>query len=283
MTRSMSSSHTQPGAVRALLPSALPIEQRRPATGTRQLLDVAGGVCAAVLISLVCMRIGSMLFRGAGWPAAIAWESVWLLAALAAAPLLPRGVAHEISWRTTRDGIVLDWPELILATWTLVTMSIYIGGFELRLAPLAMSLAVGVAEEFMFRVLLVGWLVTRVSVPAAVIVGGAVFGLAHLHELSIVGLLSVLPQTAGGVILGAIYLRTRNPLGPILVHAFWDYPFFMALGVSVSGGSPSDGMQSVAQVAPWIGFMVYGLWLVRHGTSAAGRVDPVSYAAASDR
>jgi membrane protease YdiL (CAAX protease family) len=107
------------------------------------------------------------------------------------------------------------------------------------------------------------------------VISSVAFGAAHLHEISIVGLLSVVPQTAGGFVLGAAYLRSRNPIGPILAHAFWDFPYFMALGIGVSGGSTEAGAPTVLELMPWIAFMIYGLWLVRPEVSMVGRVDPV--------
>lgn len=271
--------HALPGSAHApagmLLPGLAPTEAHRPEQGLRAFLDVAGGVAFAVVIGICCMKLGVQVFHGAGWAPIIAWESVWLIAAMLASPLLPSGIRHDISWRSTLQGLKLDWPELAFALYTLGTFVTWIGGINLHWGPIAYALAVGTAEEFIFRVLLLGWLVTRLSAPTALAVSSAVFGLAHLNEVSILGVVSVIPQTAGGFVLGAVYLRTRNPIGPILGHAFWDYPFFMAMGAGVSGGGTQGGMMTIAQLIPWLGFIVYGLWLVRHGVPLAGRVDPV--------
>lgn len=271
--------HALPGTLRAPagmpLPAAGTIDAPRQETGLRQWLDVAGGVSFALLIGILCRNAGSELFTGmTGWAPVIAWESVWLVAAILCAPLLPSAIRPDISWRSTFEGLQLDWPELLYATWVLGIYATLIGGIVIDAGPLAFALAVGTAEEFIFRVLLLGWLVGWLPAPQALAISSLVFGLAHLHEVSLVGVLSVVPQTAGGFVLGAAYLRTRNPIGPILAHAYWDFPYFMALGV-VSGGSAQGGMPSVASLLPWIGFMIYGLWLVRHGVPMVGRVDPV--------
>jgi membrane protease YdiL (CAAX protease family) len=257
------------------LPAGGTVEAVRPLTGARAVFDIMGGVAFAMLIGLLCMRAGSYLFAGVGWVPVIAWESVWLIAAMLCAHLMPSGIRHDISWRSTIEGLKLDWPELLFATNTLVVFAISIGGLRIAAGPVAMALAVGTAEEFIFRVLLLGWLVSRVSAPVALSISACVFGAAHLHELSLLGIASVIPQTAGGFILGAVYLRTRNPLGPILAHAFWDYPYFMVLGVGVSGGSTAGGMPPLVQLAPWLGFLVYGLWLVRTGVPLVGRVSSI--------
>jgi membrane protease YdiL (CAAX protease family) len=270
--------HALPGTAYAppgvLLPAAGVVEAPRPLQGARAWFDVIGGVSFALLIAICCMRLGGTLFAGVGWLPVIAWESVWLMAAILCSRLLPNGIRHDISLASTVAGFALDWPELLFALATLGQMSMAIGGFRLAAGPLGLALAVGTAEEFIFRVLMLGWLITKLPAPKALAVSSVIFGLAHLHEFSPVGLASILPQTAGGFVLGAIYLRTRNPIGGILAHAFWDYPYFMALGV-VSGGSTAGGMPALVQMLPWLGFIVYGLWLVRDGIPMVGRVTPV--------
>jgi membrane protease YdiL (CAAX protease family) len=271
--------HALPGTVHApagmLLPAIGPAEARRADDPLRNALDVAGGIAFAMLIGILCMRAGSWLIGGVGWAPVIGWESVWLVAAILCSPLMPSGIRHDISLRSTLEGLLLDWPELLYATWILGIYASYIGTIRLDAGPIALALAVGTAEEFIFRVLLLGWLVTRLSVPVALAVSSCCFGMAHLHEISILGILSVVPQTAGGFVLGAIYLRTRNPLAPIIAHAYWDFPYFMAMGGGVSGGNTKDGMPTVGELVPWMAFIVYGLWLVRHGVPMAGRVSPV--------
>jgi membrane protease YdiL (CAAX protease family) len=275
--------HAHPHALPGV--SHAPAGMRLPAIGTveapraddrlRNALDVVGGVCFALLVGTLCMRAGSLVFGGSGWVQAIAWETVWLVAAIVCSPLMPSGIRHDISLRSTVDGLLLDWPELLYATWILGVYVQYLGELRLDAGPIALALAVGTAEEFIFRVLLLGWLVTKLPVPHALALSAVVFGSAHLQELSIVGILSVVPQTAGGFVLGAVYLRTRNPIPVILAHAYWDWPYFMALGAGVSGGSTDAGMPSVLDLAPWMAFIVYGLWLVRHGVPMVGRVDPI--------
>ncbi len=271
--------HALPGVSHApagmLLPSTATAEAPRSDDRLRNLLDVAGGVCFALFVGLLCMRAGSLVFQGGGWVQAIAWESVFLVAAIVCSPLMPSGIRHDLSPRSLLDGLVLDWPELLYASWILGLYVQYMGELRLDAGPIALALAVGTAEEFIFRVLLLGWLVTKLPAPHALAISAVVFGAAHLHELSVLGLLSIVPQTAGGFVLGAVYLRTRNPIPVILVHAYWDFPYFMALGGGVSGGSTDAGMPTVIDLVPWMAFIVYGLWLVRHGVSLTGRVDPV--------
>lgn len=274
--------HALPGTAHApagmLLPAVAAVDAPRGDDRLRLWLDVAGGTCFALLVGYLCMNAGSSLFAGSGWIPVIAWETVWLVAAILCSPLMPSGIRHDISWRSTLEGLALDWPELLYATWILGIYVQYLGELRLDAGPIALALAVGTAEEFIFRVLLLGWLVTKLPAPHALALSSVVFGVAHLHELSIVGILSVVPQTAGGFILGAVYLRSRNPIPVILAHAFWDFPYFMAMGAGVRGGGTESGIPSVVDLVPWMAFIVYGLWLVRHGVPMAGRVSPVGAA-----
>jgi membrane protease YdiL (CAAX protease family) len=258
-----------------LLPALGSAEATRAEDPLRNWIDITLGVLFASVMGLLCMRAGSFLFAGTGWAPVIGWESVWLVAAMLCSPLMPSGIRHDVSLRSTLEGLGLDWPELLYSTWILGIYVQYLGELRLEAGPIAMSLAVGTAEEFIFRVLLLGWLITKLPAPQALALSAVVFGAAHLHELSLIGILSIVPQTAGGFVLGAVYLRTRNPLPVILAHAWWDFPYFMALGAGVSGGGTEAGMPTVMDLAPWMAFMVYGLWLVRHGVPIAGRVDPV--------
>jgi membrane protease YdiL (CAAX protease family) len=271
--------HALPGTAHApagmLLPALGPVDAPRGEGGLRAALDVAGGIAFVLVIGILCMNAGSLVFAGGDWVSVIAWETVWLVAAMLCAPLMPSGIRHDISWRSTWEGLALEWPEILYATWVLGIYVQYLGELRLDAGPIALALAVGTAEEFIFRVLLLGWLVSKLPAPHALAISAVVFGVAHLKELSVLGLLSIAPQTAGGFVLGAVYLRTRNPIAPILVHAYWDFPYFMAMGAGVSGGSTEAGMPTVVELTPWIAFMIYGLWLVRDGISVVGRVTPI--------
>lgn len=225
-------------------------------------LDVVGGLIFATVISFFVIRFGVGLYVGRGWGASIGFESVWMVVVLLCSQVMPSGIHHMISWRSTLRGIGLDWPELVVACYMMyeMTKEPMTNGV---IKPLGFALAVGSGEEFLFRVLILGWLVTKLDAPRALVVSSVVFGMAHLQEFSLVGFMSIVPQFSGGMVLGAIYLRTRNPLGGILSHAFWDFPFFLALGNGVSGGGTEAGMPSVGFIAFWMMFSIYGLFLVR--------------------
>ncbi len=247
--------------------------------------DVAGGLSFAVVVYLlapvVIWRLFFHLLIGRTWTVSIMWECVNLLICIVVAPLLANGVRHTINWSTTLRGLALDWPELMFAFAFFYVPVIAAGAPGGVVGPALFSLSVGFSEEMLFRVLILGWLITRMSTERAVLLSAFIFGIAHLHELSLVGLMNIVPQFMGGIVLGAIYLRTRNPLGGVIAHTLWDWPIFMAYGLGVSGGSTEAGMPSVLWTIIWGLFGVYGLYLVRTSAPAEGRVQAVAAPAAA--
>ena len=103
-----------------------------------------------------------------------------------------------------------------------------------------LCLSVGLYEETLFRVLLLGGLLsgrgsTRNGVVTAVLVSSVVFGAAHVAlvgELDPLTLVQMLLKTAQttcvALVLGTVYVRTRSFLGVVAIHALADF-FPMAL------------------------------------------------------
>ncbi|URZ09124.1 CPBP family intramembrane glutamic endopeptidase [Clostridium felsineum] len=101
-------------------------------------------------------------------------------------------------------------------------------------------IAVGMAEEFIFRGIILNLLVdkfgkTTKGIWAAVIVSSVIFGCAHISNvLSGVHLKAAFIQAMGtiavGALLAAIYLRTRNIWVVIFLHAFMDFSSLIGAG-----------------------------------------------------
>lgn len=103
-----------------------------------------------------------------------------------------------------------------------------------------LCLSVGLYEETLFRVLLLGGLLsgrgsTRNGVVTAVLVSSVVFGAAHVAlvgELDPLTLVQMLLKTAQttciALVLGTVYVRTRSFLGVVAIHSLADF-FPMAL------------------------------------------------------
>ena len=59
--------------------------------------------------------------------------------------------------------------------------------------------------------------------PASLLLTSAVFAMAHFS------LQRLIPLVLLGLILGAVYLRTRNLLAPVVLHSLWNMYIFWNL------------------------------------------------------
>ncbi|HEL2560696.1 TPA: CPBP family intramembrane metalloprotease [Streptococcus suis] len=87
---------------------------------------------------------------------------------------------------------------------------------------------IGIAEEGMYRGILLGAMAKKMNPLIAILLSSILF--CTLHLLNVIGGLSVselIGQLGStfvmGVFLGAMYLDTRNILFPIIFHSSWDY------------------------------------------------------------
>ncbi|WP_295617616.1 type II CAAX endopeptidase family protein [Chamaesiphon sp. GL140_3_metabinner_50] len=91
------------------------------------------------------------------------------------------------------------------------------------------AVAAPLFEEFLFRGFLLPSLTRYVPVWASICISGLIFGVAHLS------LSEILPLTSLGIILGIVYVRTRNLLAPMLLHSLWNSSTLASL--FILGGS----------------------------------------------
>ncbi|MGN0349272.1 MAG: lysostaphin resistance A-like protein [Roseburia sp.] len=104
-------------------------------------------------------------------------------------------------------------------------------GFDLSMAFFIVffdSLLIGIAEEGMYRGILLGGLLRKTSPVAAIVVSAVLFSLLHLlNVLGGIELSEVLNQMVStflmGLFLGSVYVDSKNILLAILFHFFWDY------------------------------------------------------------
>ena len=104
-------------------------------------------------------------------------------------------------------------------------------GFSLDLAFVILIIdtaLIGIAEEGMYRGILLGAMAKKMNSLLALLLSSALF--CALHLLNVIGGLSVselIGQLGStfvmGVFLGAMYLDTRKILFPIIFHSLWDY------------------------------------------------------------
>jgi hypothetical protein len=123
--------------------------------------------------------------------------------------------------------------------------------WQILLFLLAM-LAVGVAEEWLFRAVIAETLLEHfgaggTGVWKAALLSGLLFGAAHLVNLTGSGLTGVLVQCASAVALGmlfsAIYYRTGNIGVTIVLHIYTNLASLLLSGL-YDGGSFSDVVSS---------------------------------------
>lgn len=84
-------------------------------------------------------------------------------------------------------------------------------------------------EETLFRGFLLPSLTRYLPAWGAIAVSAVVFATAHLS------LSDILPLTVLGMVLGYIYLRSRNLLSSVLLHSIWNSGSFIALLILGSG------------------------------------------------
>jgi len=76
-------------------------------------------------------------------------------------------------------------------------------------------------EELTFRVFLFNALTRYVSLPAAIVVSGVIFGIVHSASLSQLLTVSV-PLAIGGMVLAYVYARTRSYWASVTTHALFN-------------------------------------------------------------
>jgi uncharacterized protein len=94
---------------------------------------------------------------------------------------------------------------------------------------LTAAVAAPLFEEFLFRGFLLPSLTRYVPVWAAICLSGLLFGVAHLS------LSEIIPLTTLGIILGTVYVRTKNLLAPMLLHSLWNSTTLVSLYILGSG------------------------------------------------
>jgi membrane protease YdiL (CAAX protease family) len=123
--------------------------------------------------------------------------------ALVVGPLLARPFFGEIGYDVTRLGAIV--PALLFAG------------------------ANGVMEETIYRGALLGWSARVMGVGPALIGQAIVFGLAHSGpDVAGSAVPLIIALGVGGLIAGAIAIRTRSVLIPIAVHVGLDIPIYYA-------------------------------------------------------
>lgn len=183
------------------------------------LFSYVGLVVAGLSILYFCLR--PFLPQPLSW-LRINWKGNWfwwgLAGYLAALPLVI--VVSLVNQRLLEEqGGANPLLEVILQSRDGITIAVLFGMVAV-LAPFF--------EETLFRGFLLPSLTRYLPPWGAIATSGLLFAIAHLN------LSDVLPLTVLGMILGFVYLRSRNLLASMLLHSLWNSGSF--LGLLILGG-----------------------------------------------
>lgn len=124
--------------------------------------------------------------------------------------------------------------QLILKTASVT--SYYKGELIDHLHPLLSSLATGFLEEFLFRVLLLGFLLKQLKNHwVAILISSLIFSILHFGN-SHITLLALISHFFGGLVYSYAYYKTRSIWLPFGLHFGWNYTQIL-LGIPMSGST----------------------------------------------
>ncbi|WP_254832028.1 CPBP family intramembrane glutamic endopeptidase [Haloglomus salinum] len=217
------------------------------------------GLLAGTLLGLVPVIVEVFLTGAAAFaPPTLLASTVLTMAGYAAVGLWfarQYGVAIPARRPTRRDvgwitgGTLLALAGVTVSLVALASLGVEaapnaIGGFGeampvLFLALAALSVvAIGPAEEILFRGAVQGRLRATVGPVGAVVGAGALF--ASIHAFAVVGALGATLTTVAiifvlSTVLGVAYERTRNIVVPALLHGFYNATLFVFAYVGTAG------------------------------------------------
>jgi membrane protease YdiL (CAAX protease family) len=194
-----------------------------------------GSDCATPLSNVALWRVG---------------EAVVVLGVLAALALTMRASSGSLSlrWPAARyvrfaiAGFVVAGPlALIVGPWVARPFFGDVGYDLTRLGAIVPALlfagANGLMEEMIYRGALLGWSARVMGVGPALVGQAIVFGLAHSGpDVAGSAVPLVVALGVGGLIAGAIAIRTRSLLIPIAVHIGLDIPIYYAFACATRSG-----------------------------------------------
>ena len=108
-------------------------------------------------------------------------------------------------------------------------------------ALIANALFPAVSEEILFRGIVFRWIERLAGTWAGLIASSALFGVAHLFNPAATWTSTIFIAVEAGVLLGGVYMLTRNLWLPIGLHAAWNFTQGGIFGVPVSG-LPDHGL-----------------------------------------
>ncbi|KRN99254.1 CPBP family intramembrane glutamic endopeptidase [Companilactobacillus kimchiensis] len=190
-------------------------------------------ILASLIFPIVLIVVGLAVRKGSA-------NSIWQ----ALGDLLVFVIAYLLNWKYFRQRVY--WfngnklasqlntalPAIIIIVF-LNSAMFAVPDFKVKLRVIVICLLVGLAEEYIFRGLLVSLFLKLLhnNILGAVIGSSIMFGLLHLINLRSlpIGYVSVqvIFAAALGILFGTIYIKTHNLSIVILLHALRDmFPMF---------------------------------------------------------
>ncbi|GKT03246.1 CPBP family intramembrane glutamic endopeptidase [Furfurilactobacillus sp. WILCCON 0119] len=181
---------------------------------------------------------------------------------------------QEISIKPTvsiKEQLAVTWLPLVAYLFLNITAVSFLSHIG-RSKPIgtlllfyAAAVLVGIAEEYLFRGLIISTIlssfnkITYKSVMYAAIISSLTFGLTHGINLTSQSVLATVVQAASAAMTGflsaAILLRTGSILWPMLFHAMNDGMTFIAAGI---------GDSKIVSLSPvYLVPLLLGFWLLR--------------------
>lgn len=210
----------------------------------------------------------AIMGRDAGWGVQIL-VALWLIAAW---KLYKRWVEHAPDGDFPRAGAGREWGAGLAIGFALFSAMtgvvallggfrvLGMGGFGDLGAMLGMAALSGVAEELLFRGVLLRQLERMVGTWWALALTSAFFGAAHLGNPGATWFAALAIALEAGVLLGAAYLATRRLWLAIGIHGAWNFTQGWVFGVPVSGGAALHGLLVTARSGPdWLTGGAFGL------------------------
>lgn len=140
---------------------------------------------------------------------------------------------------------------LVAAMFGVYRIEGYGGTDGLFAALIASTLFPAVSEEIFFRGIVFRWVERFGGTWAGLIVSSALFGAAHMFNPAATWISTTFIAVEAGILLGGIYMLTRNLWAAIGLHAAWNFAQGGIFGVPVSG-LPEEGLINSQLAGPEI-------------------------------
>ncbi|GAB2963233.1 type II CAAX endopeptidase family protein [Micromonospora polyrhachis] len=162
----------------------------------------------------------------------------------------PTEVALAGAVAATRRGVLIGVGMCVAVIVNIALVGDYqvngMGSVMGMLGLFGFMAAAAVTEELLFRGVLFRIVEERTGTWIALMLTGAIFGLAHLFNpnANLWGAIAIAVEA--GFMLGACYAATRNLWVPIGLHFGWNFALAGIFGAEVSGNDTAKGLLDAA-------------------------------------